>query len=250
MSRGLHSTILAVWGLIAMVGGGLIQAAAAPPNDNFANAIVLTGFPNLTATNIGATAEIGEPAHAGEPASKSLWWKWTPPYAGSFSIVTSNSYITNRVQLDTTLAVYTGSSLTNLVKVAENDDTYYGEFGATWSRLVFRAYPTETLMIAVDSIGAAGSIQLRISPAGPISYPWWATNLDGQLIYSTNFLGQVVMVDFWETICGACNEEYTNLISVQAAFHDRGFTFIGLSGDPGDDPVSTVKYYLHTHPVN
>ena len=246
-----RTTIFRAWSVMTLLGGVGFQAgAAAPLNDNFVNAIVLTGFTNVTATNVGATAEAGEPAHAGEPAAKSLWWKWTPPFAGSFSIVTSNSYITNRVQLDTTLAVYKGASLTNLEKVASNDDTYYGEFGAIWSRLVFRAYPTETLMIAVDSLGAAGSIQMRISIAGPLAYPWSSTNLEGQLIYSSNFLGQVVLVDFWKTTCGACIEELPDVIRVQTALGPRGFTFVGLSGDTGDDPVGLVNYYLRSYPVN
>jgi len=247
---GFRNTSLLACGLVAMFASPVPRAGAAAPNDNFANAIILSGLTDVTATNIGATAEPGEPAHGGEPASKSLWWKWTPPFAGSFSIVTSNSYITNRVQLDTTLAVYSGNSLETLEKVVDNDDTYYGEFGATWSRVIFRAYPTETLMIAVGSLGAAGTIQMRISQAGPVAYPWSATNLDGQLIYSTNFSGQVLLVDFWETICGACIEEAADLLRVQDALHPSGFTFVGLSGDPGDDPVSTVKYYLRSHPVN
>jgi thiol-disulfide isomerase/thioredoxin len=158
--------------------------------------------------------------------------------------VTSNSFVTNRVQLDTTLAVYTGGGLTNLVRVVSNDDTDYGEFGATWSRAVFRAFPDETLWIAVDSIGATGSIQMRISLAGPLAQPWTVTNLQGQLISSTDFAGQVVMVDFWETTCGACVEELPDVIRVQNDLHSRGFTFLGLSGDPN---VTVVTNYLATN---
>ena len=76
---GFCNTSLLACGLIAMLGSPVPQAVAAAPNDNFANAIFLSGLTNVTATNIGATAEPGEPAHAGEPASKSLWWRWTPP---------------------------------------------------------------------------------------------------------------------------------------------------------------------------
>ncbi|MEY2410453.1 MAG: hypothetical protein QOF48_3123 [Verrucomicrobiota bacterium] len=233
-------------GLVALVGTACVAGAAAP-NDSFFNAGVLSGLTNFTVSNVGATSEPGEPPHAGEPAARSLWWRWTPPFAGSFSIVTSNSFVTNRVALDTTLAVYTGNTLAALVPVVANDDTYYGEFGATWSRLVFRAYPTETLWIAVDSIGAAGSIRLEISVAGPITQPWTVTNLQGQLVASSNYAGQVIMVDFWETTCGACVEEFPDLVRVQDALHPRGFSFFGISGDTGPDPVN---YYLHSHAVN
>lgn len=240
--------IVALGGVLALLAGLVLRAgAAAPVNDNFADAIALSGLVNLTATNVGATAEPSEPAHADEPAARSLWWKWTPPFAGSFSIVTSNSVVTSRVQLDTTLAVYTGNALKNLVRVVANDDTDYGEFGATWSRAVFRAYPGETLMIAADSIGATGTIQLRISLAGPLADPWSVTDLQGQVVSSTDFSGQVVMVDFWETICGACVTELPDLIRVQNALHPRGFTFLGLSGDAD---VKTVTDYLTEQNVN
>ena len=41
--------------------------------------------------NIGATAEEGEPAHAGNPASHSLWWRLTPPVAATVTISTAGS---------------------------------------------------------------------------------------------------------------------------------------------------------------
>jgi thiol-disulfide isomerase/thioredoxin len=235
--------------LFAFWAGTLACAPAAPPpNDNFINAIPLTGLTMVTATNVGATAEPGEPTHAGENPARSLWWRWTPPFTGSFSIVTSNSFVTNRIPLDTTLSVYTGNSISNLVRVDENDDTLYGEFGATWSRVVFRAYPSETLYIAVDTVGGAtGTLQMNISQAGPLAYPWSATNLQGQVIYSSNFLGQVVVVDFWETTCGACIEELPDVIRVQDALQPQGFTFVGLAGDGSPDPVN---YYIHYHSVN
>ena len=45
---------------------GDTASAAAPANDNFANAAALSGLPaNATGTNVDATNESGEPEHAG-----------------------------------------------------------------------------------------------------------------------------------------------------------------------------------------
>ncbi len=58
-----------------------LTAPAAPPNDNFANATVVTGSP-MSGSNIGAGSEPGEPLHAGVPGGASVWWRWTPPSSG------------------------------------------------------------------------------------------------------------------------------------------------------------------------
>src|SRR5438105_12442980 len=172
----------ATWLLSPLMASlSFLAGAAVPINDNFANATPIYGITNFSASNLGATAEPGEPVHAGEPAAYSVWWKWTVPFTASFSIVTSNSVMTNRAPLDTTLAVYKGTALTNLTLIVANDDTDYGEFGATWSRLVFRAAAGEILMIAADSIGTNGTIQMRIGLAGPFAAPWQVTNLQGQV---------------------------------------------------------------------
>ena len=53
---------------------------AAPANDNFANAIVLTGNTLTTSgSNVAATKEAGEPNHAGNSGGASVWWSWTAP---------------------------------------------------------------------------------------------------------------------------------------------------------------------------
>lgn len=232
-------------GMVGAAGAGL--GGAQPINDNFADATVLVGVTNLIASNVGASAEIGEPAHAGEPAARSVWWKWTPTIAASYSVVTSNSVTSTGPRLDTTVAVYTGTRLDSLVRVVENDDTDLGEFGATWSRAVFRAYPGETFYIAIDSIGVAGNIRLSLTLAGPIMPPWQAADLQGEFIHSSDLHGKVVLVDFWETICGACVEELPDVIRVQKALSPRGFTFVGLSGDA--DPA-VVREYVGDSRIN
>jgi uncharacterized delta-60 repeat protein len=93
----------------------------AAPNDNFANATVLTGdWGSTNADNYLATAETGEPSHAGYAANASLWYQWTAPVDGVVSLDT----IGDTNGLDTVLAVYTGTSLASLSQVAANDDLY------------------------------------------------------------------------------------------------------------------------------
>jgi len=231
-----------------MACAGLARTeAAAPSNDNFANATVISGITNFFASNVGSTIEPGEWSHAGELAANTVWWKWTAPYTGTFRVVTSNSVVSPGVPLDTVVAVYTGETVSNLTQVVANDETIYGEFGATWSRVVFRAYAGETFQIVAGSIGNTGTIRMDIGVGGPFMPQWQVLDLQGHPVYWTIFLGKVVIVDFWETICGACVEELPDLIRLQDTLQPRGFTLLGLAGDT---KAQIVVDYLSDKAIN
>ena len=124
-------------------------------NDNFAQAYVLEGVAvNTTGENFGATLETGEPRHAGWTGGRSVWWRWTAPQDGTFSIDLSGT------AFDTLLGIYTGSALGALTTIASDDDS--GE-GAS-SRAVFTAVAGATYMIAVDGYNAGnGNILLSLA---------------------------------------------------------------------------------------
>ena len=120
--------------LILAALASLAQVAkAAPANDNFANAQVLTGtFPTADGDGSGASREIGEPAGGG---TNSVWYKWTAPAYGTaeFGALFTSRYfsydmqvfvgtgINDLVQIETT----TGSSETRSTANVGKDVTYY-----------------------------------------------------------------------------------------------------------------------------
>ena len=75
-------------------------------NDNFAEALLVKG--NVIyfepKSVLGATMELGEPAHLGATPQKSLWWKWQAPVHGSFYISPLASLVPNVV-----LSAYRGT---------------------------------------------------------------------------------------------------------------------------------------------
>jgi len=96
-------------------GGGLllVNLGAAPANDDFAAATTLTGVNAVvTATNAKASAQLGEPAHAGRAARRSLWYRWTAPATTRYQATVVSA------QLNPVVAVYTGNSLDSLVAVS------------------------------------------------------------------------------------------------------------------------------------
>jgi hypothetical protein len=130
--------------------------AAAPANDNFVNAITITGT-NVTVTgsNVGATKEVGEPDIEGNSGGKSVWWKWTAPGPGSVIIQTTGS------DFDTLLAAYSGTSIATLSNTLmdSNDDN-----GIDKTSLIgFNVTSGTTYHITVDGYGAAsGNITLAL----------------------------------------------------------------------------------------
>jgi len=106
--------MLSVFTVLIMAIG--FQANAAPANDNFADAQPLSlSQPSVTGTNIDATREIDEPfQQADRLIGKSVWWSFLAETSGSLTVSTLGSATAEGLAMDTTLWVYTGTSVGNL----------------------------------------------------------------------------------------------------------------------------------------
>jgi Immunoglobulin I-set domain len=134
-----------------------VLPATPPANDNFNNAQVLSGANAMASANtMGATKQSGEPNHAGNAGGHSVWYRWTAPSTGTWSLDTIGS------SFNTLLAVYTGSALNNLSVVASNLSA-----GTLTNSITFTASGGVTYQIAVDGYnGAAGNAVLHLTPIG------------------------------------------------------------------------------------
>ena len=145
----------------AVSGDIALNLAQAPDNDFFTNALLFpAGATRVFDHNTGATTEPGEPAHAGNPGGKSVWWRWVAPSNGVYVLDTVGS------QTDTLLAVYTGSTLGTLAIVAVDDNRSAG--GA--SLVKFSAVGGTTYHFAVDGYAGTngvseGAIVLSLNPS-------------------------------------------------------------------------------------
>ena len=130
------------------------HAGSRSPNNAFADRFILEGrTPTASGSNVDATAEPGEPVHHGLGGGKSVWWTWTAPTSGTVEINTFGS------DYDTVLAVYQGTSVDSLRRIASNDDS-----GSLQSQVTFTAAQGESYQIAVDGYrGASGSIALAVA---------------------------------------------------------------------------------------
>jgi len=135
-----------------------------PSNDLFSSAQALPRKRSAVAsgTTFEATKEAGEPSHAGNEGGASIWFKWTPRKLGLASLDTSGS------SFDTVLAVYTGTSVTNLTEVASDDDSPFVDQSA----VRFVAHPGATYRIAVDGFNVfgeppGGEVRLNLAEKPP-----------------------------------------------------------------------------------
>ncbi len=219
------------WYLILRVLLGLALLAgtsvgwAQPVNDMFANATVISGTNvSVGGNNVNATKEAGEPNHAGDTGGHSVWWVWTAPKTDFATVSTTGS------SFDTLLAVYTGSTVSALIRIESNDDD--ADAGTRTSKLSFAATVGQTYRIAVDGWNAeSGTIQLQLKmgplPPPPPAPAWTLLDPWGNVVRSTDFAAKVVMVNFWGTTCPPCLAEMPDMVDLQTKYRADGFEIVG-----------------------
>jgi subtilisin family serine protease len=125
-------------------------------NDYFSSAQTLSGNSvTVDGSTLLATREFGEPDHyATTPdgfwwyGEHSVWYSWTAPSSGQVEMNTCQANI------DSILAVYTGSDISTLNRVADDKNSCPG---GTRSKVTFNATAGTTYRIAVADTGAENS---------------------------------------------------------------------------------------------
>ena len=77
---------------------------------------------------------------------------------------------------------------------------------------------------------------------------WELKDLDGELVKSSDFLGKVVILDFWATWCAPCKVEIPGFIGLQKQYGDQGLVVIGVSLD--SQGVAVVRRFLADFEMN
>jgi hypothetical protein len=135
-----------------------------PGNDDVTRARKLHGHlpVSVTGTNVDATREPGEPVHSGE-GSGSIWHRWTPRASGEVTVDTDGT------PFRTSVAIYTGTSVEALTRVATGTDDEFPDGDISHNRITFFATAGTTYLIAVDGNGLGfGQHAVDSGREGPI----------------------------------------------------------------------------------
>jgi hypothetical protein len=129
-----------------------------PSNDLFASRVDLgTAQDVIWGTTVNASREPGEPLPAGMAGGGSVWYRWTAPGSGT---ATFAFYGYNGTS---TMGVYLGSSLTNLLLLAQAPN----ERG--WAQVDFYAVEGTTYQIAISDVpGNEGDFGFLMTATPPI----------------------------------------------------------------------------------
>lgn len=97
----------------------------------------------------------------------------------------------------------------------------------------------------------SGPSFMRLPGGGFPAAAWQMPDLEGRMVSSTNFAGQVVVLNFWATWCPPCVQELPELESFYRAQQTNGVVVIGASTD--ESGVSAVAPFVAarklTYPV-
>ena len=148
---------------IDLLGYSVVFNPLRPANDNFANAVALSGVTgSVTVSSAWATREAGEPGTlALSTSDKSVWFTWTAPATGMVTFDTNGS------SYNTLLGVFTGNSLDSLTLCPVCQGATEGPYGTTGGRVTFSAAAGTVYRIDVDGWnGESGTLQLNWVSAG------------------------------------------------------------------------------------
>ena len=104
--------------------------------------------------------------------------------------------------------------------------------------------------IAAVVMASSAFAPTALTAAGDSSGPapaFTLTTLEGQPSGLSAYKGQVVMVNFWATWCGPCQQEMPLLDQMYQKYKPAGFTLIGVNVDKDAPPV---KQLLERKPVS
>lgn len=153
---------IAVGGSTSVEQGQVFLTLRVPPaNNNFVSArtvVVPASYSiGFAGNNTGADREPNEPTHRSVLDTTTVWFRFIAPSTGNFTIDTNGS------NFDTVLAVYRGTSLGSLTRLALDDDSGIG----VSSLVTFPVVAGQRYEVVVAGYrGETGSYRLFFTPPG------------------------------------------------------------------------------------
>ena len=109
-----------------------------------------------------------------------------------------------------------------------------------WNSSLIRSCVLAGMVVVAATFAIAGNVN---TPATEFSL----TSLTGQPVALSQYKGNVVLVNFWATWCGPCQQEMPLLDQMYKKYKPAGFTLLGVNVDK---EAPAVKDLLSRKPVS
>lgn len=175
---GNHGIVIEVVDKLGLVSMNYSYVTVRPENDDFANATPISGAAlTVQGSNVEASWEEDEYYRGEWNGGVSVWWAWTAPSNGDFTVSTELAY--NGSPLHPFIGVYTGNSLSDLSEVGSSQD----DFSTGSATVSFSATSGTVYYIRVDETwGWEGDITLKVIPSAAPSVTLISPE-DGTVLY-------------------------------------------------------------------
>jgi hypothetical protein len=225
-----------------------------PLNDAYANAFTLLpvdtkgGTALVDGTNLGATTQSGEPTkiqldYQNLRVKSTVWYKWIAPRNGEITV-----WISGAIS-DSTLAIFTGSTMGTAVRRAMNDDDLMNS--TLQSRIVsFEVTQGSTYRFQVGSNGAGDAFALHLTgdyaaPANDALADAIDTTGDLGWTHTANTLGSTI--ENWEPTDNPDTPGSPRINSVWWKYTPSAGQTVGINtdGSAGDSYLAVFRSSSH-----
>jgi thiol-disulfide isomerase/thioredoxin len=100
----------------------------------------------------------------------------------------------------------------------------HGEKACKWARVCVKQDSVSRILLLTMLLSA-------VSTAAEKPSELTLRNLDGKKVRLSDYRGKVVVLNFWATWCGPCQEEMPMMVEEEKKWEAKGVTFIAVSLD-------------------
>jgi len=112
-----------------------------------------------------------------------------------------------------------------------------------------------TALLAVAALGGAscastaGRVAKESTVVGAQASDFTLRDLDGRQVHLSDYVGKVVLLDFWATWCVPCAAELPQLEALYQRRKDDGFVVLGIAMD-GPESVAQVPLFARRYELS
>ena len=104
----------------------------------------------------------------------------------------------------------------------------------------FRGIATSVILAVSSMFSTIASAECTVVDT-PADLSFTLKDVSGNDLLLSDYLGKVIILDFWATWCAPCRIEIPGFIELLDQYEDQGLAVLGVSID---DPVESLGFYM------